>query len=375
MISFHLPEAGAQAVLEAMRGQGVQEGDCFVALAAGEPADLVLPLLDLLQDADAPVMGAFFPGLLFEGQQHNRGLLLLKVRTQAPPLLFSGSQTEIQQALEDKLCRDMQHHPATCLVFADGLWEGVGLFLQMLYLKAGSWIRALGGGAGFADLGNRPCLFTKAGLVQDAVLVLPLRPACSLGVRHGWDFLLGPLVATRTRGNVVQELNWRPAYDVYKEELDPHLPTPLDRQDFGRVAMNYPFAMQRHHSEDVVRDPISVGADGSLHCVGLVPENSVLNILCGSADSLVAAARIAAEEAYRKSENSKPLCLHFHCVSRRFYLNDGFSRELEVVREMAESRGGADQVGALTVGEIATSERGHVEFLNKSVVIGCVCHE
>ena len=375
MISFHSVEAGAQAVLQAMRNQNPAQDECFVALAAGDPDDQVLPLLALLEDSDAPVVGGLFPALLHEGHLVDRGLLLMKVRFQHPPMLFSGSALELDKALELRLQPRLFKSPTTCLIFTDGLWDGVGPFLQQLYLKAGAWVRVLGGGAGFADLGHRPCLFTREGLFQDAALILPLKSDCTLGVRHGWDFLLGPMVATRTLGNVIMELNWRPAYEVYKEELDPHLAQPLDRLDFGRVAMNFPFAMQRHNAEDVVRDPISVGSDGSLHCVGLVPENSVLNILCGSADSLIDAASIAAQEAYRTAESANCICLHFHCVSRRFYLNDQFDRELEVVGGVAAAKEGVGQLGALTIGEIATSERGQIEFLNKSVVIGCMRNE
>lgn len=375
MISFHFPEQGAQAVLDAMRAQHHAADECFVILAAGDAQDLVLPLLELLEEGDSPIAGGLFPAILYEGRLLEQGLLLLKVRSYCPPRVFSESSTELVKALDQHLQAPADGKPVSCLVVADGLWDEVGPFLQHLYLKAGAWIRALGGGAGFADLGHRPCVFTRDGLVQDAALLLPIHHTCSLGVRHGWEFLLGPMVATRTRGNVILELNWRPAYEVYKEELDPHLAQPLDRQDFGRVAMNYPFAMQRHNAEDVVRDPIAVGSDGSLHCVGLVPENSVLNILSGSADSLVEAARLATNEAYLSLEGDSPLCLHFHCVSRRFYLNERFAKELEVVKGFADMLGGVGQVGALTVGEIATSERGHIEFLNKSVVIGCMRYE
>lgn len=375
MISFHSPDQGAQAVLDAMRAQHAAADESFVLLAAGDAQDQVLPLLDLLGEDDAPIAGGLFPAILHEGRLLHKGLLLLKVRTQSAPLVFSGASTELAKALDQQLRAPADQRPVSCLVIADGLWDEVGTFLQHLYLKAGAWIRVLGGGAGFADLGHRPCVFTREGLVQDAALLLTIRSACSLGVRHGWDFLMGPMVATRTRGNVILELNWRPAYDVYKEELDPHLDQPLDRQDFGRVAMNFPFAMQRHNAEDVVRDPIAVGSDGSLHCVGLVPENSVLNILCGSADSLIEAARVATHEAYRTQEGDSPVCLHFHCVSRRFYLNERFTHELEVVKGFADTHGGVGQLGALTVGEIATSERGHIEFLNKSVVIGCMRNE
>ncbi|MBC7340230.1 MAG: histidine kinase, partial [Firmicutes bacterium] len=41
----------------------------------------------------------------------------------------------------------------------------------------------------------------------------------AVGVEHGWQAFQGPYVATRAEGTRLKELNWRPAFDVYRQAV------------------------------------------------------------------------------------------------------------------------------------------------------------
>ena len=121
--------------------------------------------------------------------------------------------------------------------------------------------------------------------------------------------------------------------------------------------------------EMVVRDPIAVDGNG-LVCVGEVPLNSLVYILKGNKDSLIAGAvyaRELAESIYQQvvdDKNKKPITLIMDCVSRVLFLQSNFKKELEKVYT------GYPLLGALTIGEIANTGRNYLEFYNKTSVIG-----
>lgn len=355
---------------EALRGRSSEENGVLLVLLAG-PAPEVVHLLEWLASARPEVAAACFPALVHEGRLVEQGALLLELPLLGRPLLLSDDVAECRAALDGWMSGPEHDGSFACLVLGDGLWSGLEPALQALHWRLGGRIQVFGAGTGYADLGRRVNLQWH-GPRQGAVLLLPLARPCGLGVRHGWHTLLGPLLVTRSEGCRVQELNWRPAFDVYRELLENQLDHALEMDGFSKVALRHPFAMQRRHGEDVVRDPILVGPEGDLLCVGQVPENSVLNIQFGTSESLYAAAMAAAADAVA-GVNAPCLGFQFHCISRKIFDPEGFSREL---RDVGGLLAGLDcpPIGALTLGEIASRTHSAIEFLNKSVVIGCLSH-
>jgi hypothetical protein len=210
-----------------------------------------------------------------------------------------------------------------------------------------------------------------------ALSTLPSR----LGVRHGWRELKGPYVVTRSRRNVIVQLNWKNALDLYRAAVESDLGAPLTVEGLFRLSPGYPFGLRKEGQEVVVRDPIAPGEGGTLVCVGDVPENAVLSILKGEAASLTAAAAQAAREASAgfslRSGAGVRHCLLADCVSRAQFLGERFPAELagisQALREELGSAGG-DAIGMLTLGEISSAGQGTLEFFNKTAVVAVV-HE
>jgi len=67
------------------------------------------------------------------------------------------------------------------------------------------------------------------------------------------------------------------------------------------------------------------------------------------------------------ANQNKADALIFDCISRVLYLEDNFHRELNEVCTQLPI--GSHLVGALTLGEIASSLHGGIQFLNKTAVI------
>ncbi|MCB1739908.1 MAG: FIST C-terminal domain-containing protein, partial [Gammaproteobacteria bacterium] len=159
-------------------------------------------------------------------------------------------------------------------------------------------------------------------------------------------------------------LNYRPALEVYKDAIQAHCGEALRARPFFEMAKGFPFGIETLDAEMLVRDPV-VASENGMTCVGEVPENAIVYVLQGVLDELLAAARDATASC--GPDGASDLLL-FDCISRRLYMNDGFEREMASIN--AGLTEGTNLVGALSLGEIANSSSGSIQFHNKAVVVG-----
>ena len=152
--------------------------------------------------------------------------------------------------------------------------------------------------------------------------------------------------------------------------MQPHHGRPLEPASFFEVSKAFPLGIVSEGAEDVVRDPISVGPAGELVCVGEVPENTVLNLLCGDPASLIDAAREAAHAALCWDGAPVRAALLVDCISRTLFLEDAFDDELRAVASWSDVGEAPEFLGALTLGEISSCGDGLLEFFNKTIVAG-----
>jgi hypothetical protein len=200
-------------------------------------------------------------------------------------------------------------------------------------------------------------------LQQDVALLVHLNMASSVGTGHGWSAISDSIKVTAARQNTIYGLNYRPALEVYRETVRSHGGIEPGPDNFFAVAKAYPFGIHKLGSEVVVRDPVSVGADGSLTCVGEVAAGSFVQILHGDPHALIAAAAEAAQRAGAGGRKGE-LRLFIDCISRVLFLGERFNEELAVVQ------GEEPVIGVLAIGEICNDGRDYPEFLNKTAVLG-----
>jgi len=267
----------------------------------------------------------------------------------------------------------------TALILVDGLSPNISHFLRTVYHQLGNRVSYWGGGAGSLTLRPRPCVFTRNGVHQGAAILALSSLPSRLGVRHGWRELKGPFVATRSDRNVIIQLNWRNAFEVYRSTVEADAGVTVTPENFFAVASGYPFGIRKEGQEVVVRDPVAVAEGGRLVCVGDVPENAALSILKGEPRLLITAAGQAARDALLDggSAPERPLrhCLLADCVSRGLFLAERFEEELQEIAEgLRHEAGGCETVGMLTLGEISSHGEGYLEFFNKTSVVAVV-HE
>ncbi len=191
-----------------------------------------------------------------------------------------------------------------------------------------------------------------------------------VSVRHGWERIEGPFVATSTHKNVIRELNWEPAMEIYRRALPPELRDVAPDDFFSLVTPSYPFSIQKEGREDVVRDPIRLTEDGELVCLTDVSANSVMYLVHGDPESLIMAADQAVREVATRASPPIGGCLVCDCYSRAMLLGKEFHRELGIAADRLEDVApGLEAEGGIVLGEIASNGEQSLEFYNKTFVV------
>ncbi|MEN0004327.1 MAG: FIST C-terminal domain-containing protein [Bacteroidota bacterium] len=368
-----------ETLITAIENLRMEKGD-VLALFVGEDCTVdYLQLIEELNHADITFFGGIFPGVIHGSENLTNGCIVKKFKAAHAPIVISNLAEAEQQLITYQAIPEQTSIKCSVFTIVDGLTQHIGDFLNSLYNTFGNSVSFIGGGAGSLSLKPQRCLFSNEGFFQDAAVICFLRYEAKLSVKHGWQQLEGPIVATRTDRNTIYELNWQPAFEVYKEVVEHDLQksgqeiTSLKTSNFFDIAKGYPFGIYKENQEDIVRDPISVTDEGALVCVGEVPENTVLNILKGTADELIGAAELALQQTLEKAEHPNYLrhSLIVDCISRTLFLEKRFSEELEVINTHVKNmRAAVTPQGILSLGEISSYGENALEFFNKTIVVG-----
>lgn len=367
---MYIPASDFHEIITAAEGLEPAEGEVVLIMLAEEKIPDINDLVAALDENGIDFIGGIFPRIIHGENIYSSGAVISLLPVAGKTLLVKDIGADTIDIL-DQLSEMSIPKKSTALILVDGLSASIHHFLSQLFQKLGTSVKYLGGGAGYIDFQQRPCIFCRQGIYQDAALITFITADSELGIRHGWTRIAGPFVATKSEGNIVKELNWIKAYDVYKEVVEQESGLHFDETTFFDIAKGYPFGIYSEGQEDIVRDPVQVNDEKELVCVGEVPENAVLNILKGEKNTLVNSAEQAIKDCLGPGLNKIESCLVMDCISRVLFLEDDFKEELMAIKKEIESNNSpVIAEGALTFGEIASREQGILEFYNKTIVIG-----
>jgi hypothetical protein len=312
----------------------------------------------LFESFSKPLVGGVFPGLLSASKKVDKGALVFGLDVAfTTHLIPLNSASQIASAIEGSIAKEkLSLHTVFTLIdaFADNKSE----FMQSLYDSLGNQVTYLGGGCGSLDMVRKPCLISNSGITENSALLCFIPDKLNVGCAHGWKEISDPLKITEAKGNNVISIDWRPAFEVYKELIGAHSGLKINTDNFFSIAKSYPFGMAKIDSEYVVRDPITT--DGSaIFIVDEIPVDEFVYLLHGNEDLLINGAKEAAERAnLRKGKTT--LCID--CISRVLFLEDRFQLELDAITSEPIN-------GFLAIGEIANSGGSYLEIYNKTVVV------
>ena len=368
---MYLPTAEPNEIVAAIKRHEIgPEEIVFILLGEKNKPDIE-QLVAQLNQHDIEFVGAMFPALIYDEQKYEEGAIISVWPVVEKPFLVTGlNNDQIEFPDFDEIGSD-DNKKYTAMVFVDGLTSNIASFLAQMFNRFGDSVNYFGGGAGSLSLQQEPCVFTPAGAFQDAAVVTFVPLEISLRVKHGWQKLLGPMVATKTHKNKIIELDWRNAFEVYQEVVEADSGTNLTKEDFFNLAKGYPFGIYKDGVEDRVLDPIIATESGELVCLIDVSENVALNMLKGDRAELVRAAGQAADHRQNLAGRQLRHSLIVDCISRVLFLEEDFDKELAEVRQNITLSGCTNvPEGILTLGEISSDGQGVLEFYNKTIVVG-----
>jgi hypothetical protein len=191
--------------------------------------------------------------------------------------------------------------------------------------------------------------------------------SCRLGhgSKGGWD-LFGPeRLVTGARGNVVHEIDGKPALDLYKTYLG------ALADGLPATGLRFPLSLGPAVAggDRMVRTLLAVSeADHSMTFAGEVPQGASVQLMRANTDRLVQGASQAGYLSQTPHGPDVPmLAIAISCVGRRLVLGERTEEEIEATLEALPPD--TRQVGFYSYGELSPQGRGASDLHNQTMTL------
>lgn len=187
----------------------------------------------------------------------------------------------------------------------------------------------------------------------------------------GWDPFGIERTITKSKENILYELDGKPALDLYTEYLGEYA------KGLPASGLFFPLNIWSDDNKyDVIRTVASVNEkERSLKFVGEIPKGYSARLMRANFNNLINGAMQAAEDSVNSIKYDKPeLAIIISCCGRKFVLNQMADEEIEVVRSILGTD--VNLIGFYSYGEIAPSgPKGMTEFHNQTITITLIGEE
>lgn len=171
------------------------------------------------------------------------------------------------------------------------------------------------------------------------------------GSLGGWDSFGIARTITKSKGNVLYELDGKPALEIYKEYLGDLA------KDLPASGLLFPLSLKiktnKRKEVEVVRTILAVDEKAqSMTFAGDMPEGTVARLMKANFDRLVDGASGAASMSVESFDKRKAeLAILISCIGRKLVLKERIEDEIEAVQEKIGSQ--AAIIGFYSYGEIS----------------------
>jgi hypothetical protein len=352
--------------------------------ALDSPSTLVLVFCDRVVDDDARplqeiaasfptsvVVGCSTSGQIADGALRDDVCAVAIMRFESAELAKAGadvaSSTDSLAAGESLATSLAGEDLRAVFVLSDGLNVNGSELVAGLVGNVGPGVVVTGGLAGDGDRFERTWVIegddrragrvVAVGFYGDSVRV-------GSGSQGGWGIFGPERVVTCSEGNVLYELDGKPALELYKRylgDLAAGLPA---------SALLFPLAIRSGAGgEQLVRTVLAVNEDDqSMTFAGDVPNGWRAQLMRSNADRLVdGAAAAAAQSCEHLSPSGPSLGIAISCVGRRLVMGERTEEEIEATLEALPS--GSELIGFYSYGEIAPGVGGACDLHNQTMTI------
>jgi hypothetical protein len=238
---------------------------------------------------------------------------------------------------------------AHVFVLSDGLQVNGSDLVRGIqqYLPAG--VTLTGGLSGDGDRFEQTFVLLNQTLASGMIAAIGFygdRLQVGYGSLGGWTPFGPERRITKSVGNVLYELDGKPALALYKSYLAEHA------ADLPASGLLFPLSLQTQSQERLVRTILAVDeANQSMTFAGDMPEGSTAQLMHASFDRLVDGAVQAAETSLESLDATAELAILISCVGRKLVLKQRIEEEVEGVQDILGDQ--AVLTGFYSYGEIA----------------------
>ena len=256
---------------------------------------------------------------------------------------------------------------AHVLILSDGLSVNGSDLVRGLVTHLPKHVAVTGGLAGDGARFGATLVFNSGFPEQGAITAVGLygsRLKIGFGSLGGWDPFGPERLVTRSKGNVLFELDGRPALGLYKQYLGEHA------KGLPATGLLFPLSVRVKPDETaLVRTILAVDEQQqSMTFAGDVPEGASARLTKATVDRLIDGAVGAARASYPAGSAAPELAILISCVGRKLVLKQRVEEEVEGVRSILGEQ--VAMTGFYSYGEIAPFALGErSELHNQTMTI------
>ncbi|QXP60277.1 FIST signal transduction protein [Olleya sp. HaHaR_3_96] len=169
----------------------------------------------------------------------------------------------------------------------------------------------------------------------------------SFSIHGGWTPFGPERIVTKSKDNILYELDGQPALDLYKKYLGDKA------KDLPGAALLYPLNVtSTDEKQSIVRSILNINEEeNAVVLAGDIKENSKVQLMMTNVDNIANASERAAKQALGYRKNKPELAILVSCIGRKLVLDQRVEEEVEEVIDVL----GSDTVitGFYSYGEIA----------------------
>lgn len=260
------------------------------------------------------------------------------------------------------------------LILSDGLNVNGSELVKGIISVVGPDIPITGGLAGDGDQFKKTLVATNEAPQSHTAAAVGFygdRVVFSHGCLGGWDAFGPERLITKSKGNVLYEMDGQPALALYKKYLGE------EAKNLPGSALLYPLTIRpaNDKSYTIVRGILSINEDDqSVAFAGDVPEGHVAQLMRGNFDHLIEGAAQAAKAARIAQAPGDKLAILVSCIGRKLLMGQRIGDEVEVVaHELGQE---FKQVGFYSYGEISPhAKSGFCELHNQTMTITTIAEK
>jgi hypothetical protein len=271
-----------------------------------------------------------------------------------------GSIRDAATGVEEKL--------AHVLVLTDGLNVNGSAFVSGVMKHLPKGVTMTGGLAGGGEMLGETLVFRDTLPETGIIAALGLygrRLKVGFGSLGGWDPFGPERLITKSKANVLYEMDGQSALGLYKQYLGEQA------KGLPATGLLFPLSVRGRPGETpVVRSFLAIDKKTQgLIFAGDIPEGAYARLMKANIDRLIDGATLAAQTSHQAMGSATPeLAILISCVGRKLVLKQRTGEEVEAVRDVLN--GGAVLTGFYSYGEISPFKPGaRCELHNQTMTI------